>query len=214
MKPRLIKHFALRLSSNCEPHCERFEFCPGSDGQIEPRGLQDSRSADEVITREAFATARKSAYLIRYVQGRVEEAPALLLHSLLLAQENDLPGREIRAHDNLAAMLINRFQNREALEHIEQAAAIAGRLGGSRSDGWLVLGIKPLVLYQLGLWDDALTAAEEMTAEEVGGPLLSGRIGRRGAAWCCWRAARSSIGPPPTSTESTTSRSSTPSTGR
>ncbi len=123
--------------------------------------------AEELRLPEMISMGLNLKYLIRYVQGRVEEARALLLHSLLLAQENDLPGREIRAHNNLAAMLINRFQNREALEHIEQAAAIAGRLG-SRSDGWLVLGIKPLVLYELGLWDDALTAAEEMTAEEVG----------------------------------------------
>ncbi len=123
--------------------------------------------AEELRLPETISMGLNLKYLIRYAQGRVEEARALLLHSLLLAQENDLPGREIRAHNNLAAMLINRFHNREALEHLEQAAAIAGRLG-SRSDGWLVQGIKPLVLYELGRWDEALTAAEQMTADEVG----------------------------------------------
>jgi class 3 adenylate cyclase/tetratricopeptide (TPR) repeat protein len=123
--------------------------------------------AEELRLPDMISMGLNLKYLIRYTQGRVEEARALLLHSLLLAQEQDLPGRAIRAHNNLAAMLINRFHNREALTHLDEAGAIARRLG-SRADAWLVEGIKPLVLFGLGRWDEAVTVAEAMTDDAVG----------------------------------------------
>ncbi len=123
--------------------------------------------AEELRLPEMISMGLNLKYLIRYTEGRIEEARALLLHSLLLAQEHDIPGREIRAHNNLAAMLINRYQNAEALTHIDEAAAIALRLG-SQADAWLVQGVKPLVLFGLGRWDEALAVAQEMTADDVG----------------------------------------------
>jgi class 3 adenylate cyclase/predicted ATPase len=123
--------------------------------------------AEELRLPEMISMGLNLKYLIRYTQGRFEEARALLLHSLLLAQEHDLPGREIRAHNNLGAMLINRFHNGEALAHLDEAGEIARRLG-SRSDAWLVAGVKPLVLFHLGRWNEALELAQEMTADEVG----------------------------------------------
>jgi tetratricopeptide (TPR) repeat protein len=143
-------------------------MCEAGDQQAAwPYVDQALALAEELRLPEMISMGLNLKYLIRYTEGRVEEARALLLHSLLLAQEHDIPGREIRAHNNLAAMLINRFQNAEALAHIEEAAAIARRLG-SQADAWLVQGVKPLVLFALGRWDEALTAADEMTADEVG----------------------------------------------
>jgi class 3 adenylate cyclase/tetratricopeptide (TPR) repeat protein len=123
--------------------------------------------AEELRLPEMISMGLNLKYLIRYTQNRVEEARALVIHSLLLAQEHDLPERAIRAHNNIGALLLNRFHNGEALSHLEEAEEIARRLG-SRSDAWLVAGIKPLLLFHLGRWDEAMTVAEEMTAPEVG----------------------------------------------
>ena len=122
--------------------------------------------AEELHLYETISWGLNLKNLILYARGRVEEARGLLMHSLLLAQEHGLANREIRAHNNLAAMLINRFRNGEALSHLEQARAVARRLG-SRADEWLVEGIMAVLLFELGRWDEALEVAERLTADEV-----------------------------------------------
>ncbi len=123
--------------------------------------------AEKLRLAEVISRGLNLKNLMLYARGRAEEARGLLLHSLLLAQEHDLPFGAIRAHNNLAALFINRFANREALTHLQEARALSVRLGSRRGE-WLVEGIMPVVLFRLGRWDEALAVAERLTADDVG----------------------------------------------
>jgi tetratricopeptide (TPR) repeat protein len=67
---------------------------------------------------------------------------------------------------NLSDLGFQRDQYAESLDHLEQALAIARRIG-DRTGEWFALSEMTYALTMLGRWDEALALLEELTDEQI-----------------------------------------------
>jgi len=120
----------------------------------------------------SLALRRKSA--IVFSRGHVEEATALIKHSLEIALEHDLADDAATAYFLLSDREFRRDDYLQALDYLEKSLA-QSRKFGSRPFEWAALAEMTYPLYMLGRWDEALSMIEEPTEEQTrsGGVVLS-----------------------------------------
>jgi class 3 adenylate cyclase/tetratricopeptide (TPR) repeat protein len=97
-------------------------------------------------------------------QSRLEEGKALLERGLHLATEHDLQQVVMRAHNNLAVMLLGADHANDALEHYDRGHAAARARGDRPWEALLVAG-KCAVLFVLGRWDEFAELCEPLLNE-------------------------------------------------
>jgi len=120
--------------------------------------------AERLRLGETIAGALSTKHILLSRQGRLQEALALLRHSLQLALENDSGRAALIAYNNLAWVLASAGRQQEAVAELENGLALARRRGDRRGERFL-LAMMPLPLFHLGRWDDALAAAEQVTLD-------------------------------------------------
>ena len=98
------------------------------------------------------------------LRSRFEEGKALLERGLHLAIEHDLQRVVIRAHNNLAAMLIGLDHAQDALEHNDRGQAAARARGDRPWEGLLAAG-KCSLLFILGRWDEMVEICEPLLSQ-------------------------------------------------
>jgi tetratricopeptide (TPR) repeat protein len=117
--------------------------------------LQDwERIAGALVTRGTTLT----------FQSRFEEGKALLERGLDLAIEHDLQHVVIRAHNNLAVMLLGADHAHDALEHYDRGHAAARARGDRPWEALLVAG-KCSLLFIVGRWDEFAELSEPQLSE-------------------------------------------------
>jgi class 3 adenylate cyclase/tetratricopeptide (TPR) repeat protein len=118
--------------------------------------------AERLRLFEIIAGALSTKHIVLARQGRLQEAVALLRHSLHLALENDAGRAALIAYNNLAWVLASTGQQAAAVTELERGVELARRRGDRRGEDFL-LAMMTLPLFHVGRWDEALAAAEEVT---------------------------------------------------
>jgi class 3 adenylate cyclase/tetratricopeptide (TPR) repeat protein len=121
-----------------------------------------------------LAIGLRSKGAVAFSRNHVEESAALMRHTLTVALRHDLLDQAATAYFILSDGEFRVDRYREALAYLEEALAIARRLG-SRPYEWADRAEATYPLYMLGRWDEALAMLEEPTAEQTqsGGVLHS-----------------------------------------
>ena len=111
---------------------------------------------------------------LAWSRGHGEEALAISRRALELALEHDFAEDAQVLYFILSDNAFRDDRYAEALDYLEQALALARRLG-HRPHEWAVLAESTYPLYMLGRWDEALSLIEQPTEEQTrsGGVLLS-----------------------------------------
>jgi len=118
--------------------------------------------AERLRLWETIAGALSTKHIVLSRQGRLQEALALLRHSLKLALDNGSGRAALIGYNNLAWVLASAGRQEEAVAELENGLALARRRGDRRGERFL-LAMMPLPLFHLGRWDDALGAADQVT---------------------------------------------------
>jgi tetratricopeptide (TPR) repeat protein len=100
-------------------------------------------------------------------RARPVEGHALLAHALQLAMDNGLWSSALRARNNLSFSLDNRDRHEEALAHLDQGQALAGKVGNRR---WAraLADSRSWSLYLLGRWEELMGVAAELFEPGLG----------------------------------------------
>src|SRR5262249_5701307 len=108
-------------------------------------------------------------------RNRIEEALALIRHSLAVALDNDLPNTALRAYINLGAFMYEQDRHVEEREIAQQGLALARKTG----DRWREVSFQAggaFALFWLGRWDEAVAELDALSDVEdfssVSSPLL------------------------------------------
>ena len=122
----------------------------------------------------ALALALRAKTGIAQSRGHYEEASALLKHALEIALANDVLDEAGTCFFWLSDKCFQRDQYVEALGYLDESLALS-RKRGDRPGEWSTLAERTYPLVMLGRWDEAQTAIEEFTPEQIdsGGLLLS-----------------------------------------
>src|SRR5205823_805973 len=99
--------------------------------------------------------ALNTKHLILHDDGRIQEAMALLKHSLELAREHDVPQSIFRGSFNLSYQLHGADRYGDALAIDTQGLELARRRGDRQWETAFLQHIGAN-LYALGRWDEAL----------------------------------------------------------
>jgi len=122
-------------------------------------------AAERLSLPETLAQALNTKSLLLLAQRRVNESDALLEKALSIALAGDLHAAALRAYFNLGERKADTGQIDEALEIYRVGLAHARRVGDTFYDLSMQAGsITPLLT--VGRWDEALAAAESVTADE------------------------------------------------
>jgi class 3 adenylate cyclase/tetratricopeptide (TPR) repeat protein len=98
--------------------------------------------------------------------GHVEEAVALLVHSLRIALDNELHAAALRAYVNLSATTGEAQDRwREALDYAREGVALARKVG-NRTWEWSLIAHVAGHKMTLGDWDEALSWADEIPSPD------------------------------------------------
>jgi tetratricopeptide (TPR) repeat protein len=135
--------------------------------------------AETLWLPEIISEALNTKALFAMWRARLEEALALLKHSLEVALENDIPSSALRAYGNLADMLQRRDRHDEALEVFADGFALARKVGNHFWERQLAANsLNPL--YYTGRWNQAVERADQFaeTPQVVAGApsFLSGLL--------------------------------------
>jgi class 3 adenylate cyclase/tetratricopeptide (TPR) repeat protein len=134
------------------------------DGQLdEADGLFSEALATLELARElpglAEAMARRAVWL--QMRSRSEEAAAIARHARELAEQHDAPAVSLRATFTLAALLIERDADTEALAEISRGLELA-RERGDRVWERMMLTEMVQCLAFLGRWDEAVELVPDL----------------------------------------------------
>ena len=111
--------------------------------------------AEELQLPGLISQGLNTKSLILSAIGRLEEALALVRHSLLLAESHGDMQAALRAYNNLLVMTRAAERHAEALELGERGLALSRRLG-SRAWEWQFAAQQAITQIEVGLWDEAL----------------------------------------------------------
>jgi predicted ATPase/class 3 adenylate cyclase len=122
----------------------------------------------------ALAIALRAKSAVAESRGHPQEAGALQKHALQIALDHDLVDDACISYFILSDFCFRRDEYTDALENLDEALALARRRG-NRPYEWGTLAERTYPLSMLGRWDEALTASDEFTQEQVdaGGVVLS-----------------------------------------
>ncbi|MEX2620037.1 MAG: hypothetical protein WD250_07445, partial [Egibacteraceae bacterium] len=122
----------------------------------------------------ALAIALRAKAAVAHSRGHAEEAEALLKHALRIALDHDVVEEARVCYFWLSDRCFQRDEYGDALGYLDEALALARRLGDRPSE-WSVLAERTYPVFMLGRWDEALAASEEFTQEHIdaGGLMLS-----------------------------------------
>jgi class 3 adenylate cyclase/tetratricopeptide (TPR) repeat protein len=130
--------------------------------------------AERLQLAEVFVQALNSKAVVLLNQGRMAEAQILLEAAASRARAEQLYATELRAYNNLGAVLEASDSYAEVLDLIERSLLIALRRGNRRMQSILRTGsLGSLSL--LGRWDEALTVAAE-EEPSVASDLVRGQL--------------------------------------
>ncbi len=121
--------------------------------------------AETLWLPEIIAEALNTKALFVMWKARLEEAVALLKHSLDVALENDIPSAALRSYGNLADMLQRRDRHDEALDLYDDGLALARKVG-NRIWEWQIISNSMNPLYYTGRWEVALERAGQIPDEQ------------------------------------------------
>jgi tetratricopeptide (TPR) repeat protein len=120
----------------------------------------------------ALAQALVSRAVFLVYQHRGQEAIGVIRQGLALAELHDLPGVALRARYNLAGALLDADRFADALAELEIGLALARERGDRQWEGLLrAQATTPLTL--LGRWDQALSTAGSLLADQAGNPVFA-----------------------------------------
>ncbi len=122
----------------------------------------------------ALAMALRAKTGIAQSRGHGEEASALLRRALEIALAHDVLGEASTCFFWLSDKCFQRDEYIDALGYLDESLALS-RKRGDRPGEWSTLAEQTYPLVMLGRWDEAQTAIEEFTPEQIdaGGLLLS-----------------------------------------
>jgi class 3 adenylate cyclase/tetratricopeptide (TPR) repeat protein len=146
-------------------------------GDLE-RAAERAELALDIAETEAFvkpmALALRAKGAVLHSRGHAQEGHALTKHALDFALEHDLADDATTCYFILSDRCFRRDRYAEALGYLEEALALARRLG-NRPAEWGVLAERTYPLLKLGRWDEAIAIREEFTEEQInsGGVVLS-----------------------------------------
>jgi class 3 adenylate cyclase len=116
--------------------------------------------AERLQLPEVFVQALNTKAVVLLNQGRLAEARILLEAAAARAQTEQLYATELRAYNNLGAVLEASDRYAEVLDLAERSHRLARRRGNRRMESILRTGSLGS-LFLLGRWDEALTVAAE-----------------------------------------------------
>jgi tetratricopeptide (TPR) repeat protein len=128
--------------------------------------------AEQLQLPEVFVEALTSKGLLLMYQGRLAEARIQLEAAVVRGHAEQLSASELRAQNNLLALLEASDRFAEVVDRIERAKALARRRGERFWEAMLLCGtVGPLV--RLGRWDEALAIAAEEEPRTAGEGAIS-----------------------------------------
>jgi class 3 adenylate cyclase/tetratricopeptide (TPR) repeat protein len=138
-------------------------FGGDTEGALEriERALQIAEALDipEVLS-EALNT--KSLILLNF--NRWNEAIGMLRHALTIALDHDKPSAALRAYNNLADLSDAQDRYAEAEQLVRDGLSLARRVGSRYWESSLLGHVYPK--FALGLWDELVSALEEIPPDE------------------------------------------------
>ena len=145
----------------------RFLMLVGRDSEAIRHGMEALAMADELGLRELRAHALNNLGVSRAHSGDPKGIDDIE-RSMAAATEASAPGELCRALFNFASVLWDNGELRRALALLEEQIALSARIGHVWR--WrFSLGAITKLQYQLGLWDQALTGADDFLTEVEGG---------------------------------------------
>jgi class 3 adenylate cyclase/tetratricopeptide (TPR) repeat protein len=121
-----------------------------------------------------LARALRAKAGIAYSRGHPQEGDALLKQALEIALAHDIVDEAGICYFWLSDRCFQRDTYPDALGYLDEALALARRLG-NRPQEWATIAERTYPLFMMGRWEEALSAGEGFTQEQVdsGGTVLS-----------------------------------------
>jgi class 3 adenylate cyclase/tetratricopeptide (TPR) repeat protein len=130
--------------------------------------------AEALWLPEVFSQALNTKGIVLMAKGRLREAVGLMEHALEVALDNDISFAALRAHYNLAELMVHSDRYRDAIEQVRQGVALARKVGSPFWE-WSLLG-QLYGFVMAGEWAEALSFADQLPrdkAHEMRGAFLS-----------------------------------------
>src|SRR5439155_6644749 len=123
--------------------------------------------AEELWLPEVMSQALNTKGILAQGRSRPQETYALTAHALKLALENDRSAAALRAYNNLAEASYRMDRYEESLDLYERGLALARKVGNRFWFDFLQTD-RPIPLFLLGRWDEALEGlAEQPTLDRA-----------------------------------------------
>ncbi|MDP9298449.1 MAG: AAA family ATPase, partial [Actinomycetota bacterium] len=116
--------------------------------------------AEELWLPEVMSQALNTKGLLAQGRSRPQETFALTAHALKIALENDRSAAALRAYNNLAEASYRMDRYEESVDLYEQGLALARKVGNRFWFDFLLTD-RPIPLFLLGRWDEALEGLAE-----------------------------------------------------
>jgi tetratricopeptide (TPR) repeat protein len=122
----------------------------------------------------ALALALRAKAAVAHSRGHIEEPGALVRRALEIALEHNIEDEAGTCFFWLSDRCFMRDEYGNALGYLDESLALA-RKRGDRPREWAVLAERTYPLFMLGRWDEAQSASDEFTQEQLdaGGLMLS-----------------------------------------
>jgi tetratricopeptide (TPR) repeat protein len=116
--------------------------------------------AEELWLPEVMSQALNTKGILAQGRSRPQETYALTAHALKIALENDRSAAALRAYNNLAEASYRMDRYQESIDLYDQGLALARKVG-NRFWFDLLRTDRPIPLFMLGRWDEALEGLDD-----------------------------------------------------
>jgi tetratricopeptide (TPR) repeat protein len=138
----------------------RLQFFRGEHALSASRLETALEIAEELWLPEVMSQALNTKGILAQGRSRPQETYALTAHALKIALENDRSAAALRAYNNLAEASYRMDRYDESVDLYEQGLALARKVGNRFWFDFLRTD-KPIPLFMLGRWDEALEGMDE-----------------------------------------------------
>jgi tetratricopeptide (TPR) repeat protein len=143
----------------------RLHYFRGEHGLCASRLETALEIAEALWLPEVMSQALNTKGILAQGRSRTQETYALTAHALKIALENDRSAAALRAYNNLAEGCYRMDRYEESLDLYEQGLALARKVGNRFWFDFLQTD-KPIPLFMLGRWDEALEGVDEPSNED------------------------------------------------